>query len=206
MNSRFFIGLLLGVAVTSIVVVFVNYHSMFSTHNIIKSADPNNQQIVDKDSSDGVMVLVPNVKMKVAKDNKFAANNASGKIIASNAAITEATEASVPAKSKNKTGQLLSKVNDSDAINHIADKIEENTTTATTQKVNQQVTLSIAKYTNLEDADNMVGQLTLLGFNPIINQNQKDYEVILITANSQEQKIVEQELKKNNITFKEVRE
>lgn len=205
MNSRFFIGLLLGVAVTSMVVVFVNYHSMFSTQNIDKQNDPiKQQQNVDKDSSDGVMVLVPNVKMKVAKGAQaVSVSDEPSKVLASEAlASEEMTDNKKLSQKKDSKTATVAKNNSSDAIDQIADKMEENNAPVGQKNVNKQIAISVAKYNNLEDADAMVGKLSLLGFSPIINQNQKDYEVILIAANNQEQKLLEQELKKNNINFK----
>ncbi len=205
MNSRFFIGLLLGVAVTSIVVVFVNYHSMFSTQNIDKQNDPIKQQNVDKDSSDSVMVLVPNVKMKVAKGAQAAlGSDEPSKILASDVVKSETvSEDKNPRRQKDNANAI--KNNSSDVIDQIADKMEENSAPVGQKNANKQISLSVARYNNLEDADTIVGKLSLLGFSPIINQNQKDYEVILIAANNQEQKLLEQELKKNNINFREIK-
>jgi hypothetical protein len=207
MNSRFFIGLLLGVAITSVVVVFVNYHSMFSTQSIDTQSNQIKQDTAEKDSSDGVMVLVPNVKMKVAKDKGQASELVvEGTIVKNNSKIDkeklEPTKNNKPVMAKE--SKNIDKSNSSDMLDQIATKMSDASTPIAEKSSAQQITISIAKYNNLEDADAMVGKLSLLGFSPIINQNQKDYEVVLIAANGQEEKLLSQELKKNNINFREI--
>lgn len=207
MNSRFFIGLLLGVAITSVVVVFVNYHSMFSTQSIDKQSNQIKQDTAEKDSSDGVMVLVPNVKMKVAKDKGNASELVVEETVVKNNSKIDKEKLDTAKNNKPvtaKESKTIDKANSSDMLDQIATKMSDASTPIAEKSSAQQITISIAKYNNLEDADAMVGKLNLLGFSPIINQNQKYYEVVLIAANGQEEKLLSQELKKNNINFREI--
>lgn len=207
MNSRFFIGLLLGVAITSVVVVFVNYHSMFSTQSIDKQSNQIKQDTAEKDSSDGVMVLVPNVKMKVATDKGQASELFVEETVVKNNSKIDKEKLDTAKNNKPvtaKESKTIDKANSSDMLDQIATKMSDASTPIADKSSAQQITISIAKYNNLEDADAMVGKLSLLGFSPIINQNQKDYEVVLIAANGQEEKLLSQELKKNNINFREI--
>lgn len=180
MNSRFFIGLLFGVVVTSLVVIFVNYHDMFSMSDINKQSQLIQQSGASQDSSDAVMMLTPNVKMKVVKS----------KLDASGAEVDVHK-------------QLKSKGDASDILAEIADDMKDSSSIVATipQAETRQVTITIAKYNTLEEADSMVDKLTMLGFSPIIDHNHNDYEVVLIVASSQEQKLLEQELRKDNIDF-----
>ena len=207
MNSRFFIVLLLGVAITSVVVVFVNYHSMFSTQSIDKQSSQIKQDTAEKDSSDGVMVLVPNVKMKVSKDKVPSSEPVVEAPIVKNNGKIDKEKLEAPKNNQLapvKDSKTIDKANSSDMLDQIASKMSDASAPVAEKNSAQQITLSIAKYNNLEDADAMVGKLSLLGFSPIINQNQKDYEVVLIAANGQEEKLLSQELKKNNINFREI--
>lgn len=167
MNSRFFIGLLLGVAITSIVVIFVNYHKMFATEKINQLEQGYKQQYSsNKKSNTDVIILAPSVKMhqsQTTNSNESTTNNAN------NLDPQAMNPASTP-------------------HNNLKEQ-------------NQQIIISIAKYDNLKEADAMVGKLSLLGFNPIIKQNQQKYEVILFANNQKEQKELEHNLQDNNINF-----